>query len=79
MNELPTLKLPGWPDYGEEEIKAVTDVLRNNRGNYWFGEEGKLFEQEFAPKLRPSAAAAWTAAMTGAAAWPRIIGPQEPT
>ena len=48
MNDIPTLELPGWPDYGEEEIRAVTDVLRNNRGNYWFGEEGKLFEQEFA-------------------------------
>jgi hypothetical protein len=32
-----------------------------------------------APKDRPSAATSWTALITCGCAWPRIIGPQEPT
>ncbi len=42
------LILPGWPDYGEEEIEAVTEVLHRAQGNYWFGEQGRKFEREFA-------------------------------
>jgi dTDP-4-amino-4,6-dideoxygalactose transaminase len=43
-----TLSLPVWPEYAEDEIAAVEKVLREGKGNYWFGDEGKKFEQEFA-------------------------------
>lgn len=39
---------PGWPSYSEEEIAAVSRVLRSGRVNYWTGEECRLFEKEFA-------------------------------
>lgn len=42
-----------WPDYSQEEIQAVADVLGSNRVNYWTGELGRRFEEEFA---------AWTGA-----------------
>ena len=38
---------PGWPHYSEREIAAVVAVLRSGRVNFWTGEEGRLFEQEF--------------------------------
>jgi dTDP-4-amino-4,6-dideoxygalactose transaminase len=37
-----------WPSFSEEEIDAVSRVLRSGRVNYWTGEEGKAFETEFA-------------------------------
>lgn len=37
-----------WPSYGEEEVEAVSRVLRSNRVNYWTGEEGRRFEREYA-------------------------------
>lgn len=37
-----------WPSFSEEEVEAVSRVLRSNRVNYWTGEEGRLFEREFA-------------------------------
>ncbi|PMN67375.1 DegT/DnrJ/EryC1/StrS family aminotransferase [Enterovibrio norvegicus] len=37
-----------WPCYSEEETKIVADVLRSNRVNYWTGEHGKAFEEEYA-------------------------------
>lgn len=37
-----------WPSFSEDEIQAVVQVLRSGRVNYWTGEEGKLFEKEFA-------------------------------
>lgn len=40
--------LPTWPHYEQDEIEAVQRVLVAGKGNYWSGEEGKLFEQEFA-------------------------------
>lgn len=42
-----------WPSFTQEEIDAASAVLRSNRVNYWTGEEGRLFEKEFA---------AWTGA-----------------
>jgi len=41
-------KLNPWPDYTEEEIAAVSQVLRSNKVNYWTGEESRKFEREFA-------------------------------
>lgn len=37
-----------WPVFPEDELQAVQDVLRSGKVNYWTGEQGKLFEQEFA-------------------------------
>ncbi|WP_017522895.1 DegT/DnrJ/EryC1/StrS family aminotransferase [Pusillimonas noertemannii] len=37
-----------WPSYTDEEIQAVGNVLRSNKVNYWTGQEGRLFETEFA-------------------------------
>jgi len=40
--------LPPWPAFSEEEIETVARLLRSGRVNYWTGEEGRLFEREFA-------------------------------
>ncbi len=45
--------LPPWPNFTVEEADAVRAVLLSNRVNYWTGEEGRRFEEEFA---------AWTGA-----------------
>ena len=37
-----------WPSYSEEEIEAVSNVLRSNKVNYWTGDECRQFEKEFA-------------------------------
>lgn len=37
-----------WPRYAEDEIEAVTRVLRSGAVNYWTGNEGRNFEKEFA-------------------------------
>jgi dTDP-4-amino-4,6-dideoxygalactose transaminase len=37
-----------WPSFTEQEIAAVSEVLRSNKVNYWTGQEGKNFEKEFA-------------------------------
>ena len=43
-----TKPFPPWPEFRTEEIEAVSAVLRSGRVNYWTGDEGRLFEQEFA-------------------------------
>ena len=37
-----------WPVYAEDEITTASDVMRSGKVNYWTGEQGKLFESEFA-------------------------------
>jgi len=37
-----------WPHFEQEEMEAAAAVLRSGKVNYWTGEEGRLFEQEFA-------------------------------
>ncbi len=37
-----------WPYYAPDEISVVERVLKSGKVNYWTGEEGHLFEQEFA-------------------------------
>lgn len=37
-----------WPHFSEDEIAAVAGVLASGKVNYWTGEEGRLFEKEFA-------------------------------
>ncbi len=41
-------KLPGWPVYADDEITSTEKVLASGRTNYWTGNEGRSFEQEFA-------------------------------
>ncbi|SEL39443.1 dTDP-4-amino-4,6-dideoxygalactose transaminase [Colwellia chukchiensis] len=41
-------KLSPWPSFSEEEIAAVSQVLQSNQVNYWTGQQGRLFEKEFA-------------------------------
>jgi dTDP-4-amino-4,6-dideoxygalactose transaminase len=41
-------KLPVWPSFTGEEIEAVKNVLKTGKVNYWTGEEGRLFEKEYA-------------------------------
>tara|TARA_B100000886_G_scaffold169383_1_gene115985 strand:- start:12420 stop:13589 length:1170 start_codon:yes stop_codon:yes gene_type:complete len=41
------MKFPKWPQYSQEEIKKVNDILISGNVNYWTGEEGKNFEKEF--------------------------------
>ena len=42
------MNLSSWPHYDEDEIIAVKNILSSGKVNYWTGEEGKLFEREFA-------------------------------
>ena len=37
-----------WPTYDDEQVEAVTQVLRSGKVNYWTGSEGREFEREFA-------------------------------
>lgn len=37
-----------WPVYADDEIEAVTAVLKLGKVNYWTGSEGRAFESEFA-------------------------------
>ena len=37
-----------WPDFDDEQINAVGDVLRSGKVNYWTGEHGRAFEREYA-------------------------------
>ncbi len=40
--------LSPWPYYEQDEIEAATAVLLSGKVNYWTGEIGKRFEQEYA-------------------------------
>lgn len=37
-----------WPYFADDEIAAVVGVLKSGRVNYWTGDQGRLFEQEYA-------------------------------
>lgn len=43
-----TNTLIGWPQFSEEAIKAVEEVLRSGKVNYWTGPKGMEFEKKFA-------------------------------
>lgn len=40
--------LKRWPQYEQDEIGAVMSVLESGKVNYWTGDEGRKFEEEFA-------------------------------
>lgn len=52
--------LSPWPFFDEEMIEASSQVLRSNKVNYWTGNEGKLFEQEYAEAIGSKHAIALT-------------------
>ena len=37
-----------WPMFSQQEADKVAEVLLSNKVNYWTGQEGRKFEQEFA-------------------------------
>lgn len=39
---------PAWPNYEEDEVQVVNNVLQSGRVNYWTGNIGKTFEEKFA-------------------------------
>jgi dTDP-4-amino-4,6-dideoxygalactose transaminase len=43
-----TNKLAGWPQFAEEGIQAVQEVLRSGKVNYWTGPRGMEFEKQYA-------------------------------
>jgi dTDP-4-amino-4,6-dideoxygalactose transaminase len=43
-----TNQLQGWPCLDENSIKAVEEVLRSGKVNYWTGPKGMEFEKKFA-------------------------------
>ena len=43
-----TNKMVGWPQMSEKAIKAVEEVLRSGKVNYWTGPKGMEFEEKFA-------------------------------
>ena len=40
-----------WPVFDEEQRAAVEQVLQSGKVNYWTGQEGKYFEEEYAQHL----------------------------
>lgn len=40
-----------WPSFGQAEIEAAASVLQSGKVNYWTGQEGRLFEKEFAESV----------------------------
>lgn len=43
--------LNSWPSFSEEQVEAAIAVLRSGAVNYWTGEQGILFEREYAAYL----------------------------
>ena len=42
------MNIEKWPYFDQETIHKVGDILLQGKVNYWTGNEGKLFEKEFA-------------------------------
>jgi len=40
-----------WPHFTQDEIEAVVNVLESGRVNYWTGDNGRLFEKEYAESI----------------------------
>ena len=40
--------MSSWPKFDDEQVEAVGQVLRSGKVNYWTGEQGRLFEREYA-------------------------------
>lgn len=37
-----------WPHFAEDEVQAAAGILRSGKVNYWTGDQGRRFEQEYA-------------------------------
>ena len=48
MSDLDQTSLPGWPQYSDEEIAEVKNVLESGKVNYWTGTRCRQFETQFA-------------------------------
>jgi dTDP-4-amino-4,6-dideoxygalactose transaminase len=46
-----TKPFPHWPFFDHDETAAVARVLQSGHVNYWTGDEGRLFEKEFAASV----------------------------
>ena len=42
---------PPWPHYEEDEVAAAMQVLQSGQVNYWTGQEGRKFEEEYAASV----------------------------
>jgi dTDP-4-amino-4,6-dideoxygalactose transaminase len=40
-----------WPHFTRDEIETVMSVLESGKVNYWTGQEGRLFEEEYAESI----------------------------
>ena len=49
--EIAKKNIAGWPIFAKDEIAAVKRVLQSGKVNYWTGNEGRLFEKEFAASI----------------------------
>jgi hypothetical protein len=47
-SDAPVYASAPWPFFADDEIEAAVQVLRTGKVNYWTGDEGRLFEKEFA-------------------------------
>ena len=43
--------MPPWPVFDDEDIAAVTEVLRSGKVNYWTGDIARRFEKEFSQRF----------------------------
>ena len=46
-----TKLFPPWPHYDEDEISVALQVLKSGQVNYWTGQEGRKFEEEYATSV----------------------------
>jgi dTDP-4-amino-4,6-dideoxygalactose transaminase len=46
-----TTPFPAWPQISRDEIEGAAAVLASGKINYWTGEEGRRFEEEFAASI----------------------------
>ena len=43
--------ISSWPKFEQDEVNKAVEILKSGKVNYWTGEEGKIFEREFAEKI----------------------------
>lgn len=60
-----------WPHYDEDEVAAAMLVLQSGQVNYWTGQEGRKFEEEYAAFVGAKYA---VALMNGSVALEAAIG-----
>jgi len=51
LNTHARVPLSPWPHFSDEQVEAAVSVLRSGAVNYWTGEQGRLFEREYAAYL----------------------------